>query len=55
MVDEDVVKPIETPRLDGQRGCPHALLDEGDALLAEGVQKRATSTEHTRDGAAVLR
>src|SRR5437879_5679274 len=41
MVDEDVVKPIETPRLDGQRGCPHALLDEGDTLLAEGRTETA--------------
>jgi hypothetical protein len=36
-------------RLDAQRRGAHALLDEGDALLAKGVQERPTSTQDTRD------
>jgi hypothetical protein len=50
LLDENVVQPIEPPRLDRQSRRTHALLDECDTLLAQGVQERSTSTQHASDG-----
>jgi hypothetical protein len=50
VVDEDVVQPIETPRLDGQRRGTHALFDERHRLTTQRVQKWPAATEYTGDG-----
>src|SRR6266851_5195518 len=44
VVDEDVIQPIETPRLDWQHRRTYALLDVCGALVAQRVQERPTST-----------
>jgi len=50
VVDEHVVQPVESPRLDGQGRGAYACLDERHTLLAQRVQEWSPTTQDTSDG-----
>jgi hypothetical protein len=50
VVNEDVVQPIESPLLNGQRRSACAVCDEWNRLMTQRIQKWSATTEHPGDG-----